>query len=359
MKPAFTKALYYPFIDIPNTAWLKTAMLFWDSISTIVPESAKSPYNGTDTRYLADIGFITPITVNSFSDPVVEVELEFVELFESPEFLNYIISSHRKQIYRTYDNKRDILKQESECWMSRSLIYADKMSHWLRGRLKMFIGEKKQYALASEFVRLYMIKLANKISENNSIALVTDDISSIDLSNAIRYNTINYPRMRSEPIKQGLILDIIINELRISPDTDFESIICFKKKHKDELGRFRTELAKLTLDISLEQPINVLRQEINDLYINQFLPAYNDLKCALDGMRIKWLSDNFLKASLFSASATTIPMVLSGLPLQQALLAGTVCSVLASAITYSVDKTQMLNKNPYSYLLFTKEQFCD
>ena len=33
---AFTRALYYPTIDITNDEWLKTAVLFWDEINTIV-----------------------------------------------------------------------------------------------------------------------------------------------------------------------------------------------------------------------------------------------------------------------------------------------------------------------------------
>ena len=63
--PAFTKALYYPSIDIPNSDWLKTAVLFWDSISTMVPESVSHPYMSNDTEYLADVGFLQPIIINS------------------------------------------------------------------------------------------------------------------------------------------------------------------------------------------------------------------------------------------------------------------------------------------------------
>ena len=35
---AFTRALYYPTIDISNEEWLKTAILYWDEINTIVPQ---------------------------------------------------------------------------------------------------------------------------------------------------------------------------------------------------------------------------------------------------------------------------------------------------------------------------------
>ena len=33
----FSKALFYPTIDIHDEEWLKTAYLFWDEISTLVP----------------------------------------------------------------------------------------------------------------------------------------------------------------------------------------------------------------------------------------------------------------------------------------------------------------------------------
>jgi hypothetical protein len=36
---AFTKSLYYPWIEIKDEAWLKNAFLYWDTIQTIVPES--------------------------------------------------------------------------------------------------------------------------------------------------------------------------------------------------------------------------------------------------------------------------------------------------------------------------------
>ncbi len=60
----FTKALYYPTIDIKNENWLKTAVLFWDEINTIVPSSFENPYRERATQYLSDEGIINPIAVN-------------------------------------------------------------------------------------------------------------------------------------------------------------------------------------------------------------------------------------------------------------------------------------------------------
>lgn len=79
MRPAFSNALYYPTIDIQNTDWLKTAILFWDSISTIVPESLRNPYKVRDTQYLSDIGFLRPLYVNSDDKSVIGIEKDILE----------------------------------------------------------------------------------------------------------------------------------------------------------------------------------------------------------------------------------------------------------------------------------------
>ncbi len=51
---AFTRALYYPTIDITNETWLKTAILYWDEINTIVPSSISHPYKQPATQFLSE-----------------------------------------------------------------------------------------------------------------------------------------------------------------------------------------------------------------------------------------------------------------------------------------------------------------
>ena len=81
------------------------------------------------------------------------------------------------------------------------------------------------------------------------------------------------------------------------------------------------------------------------------MPAFNDFKAALTGSRIKWFTETFLKVSLLSASATGVPMALLGMPVEQAIFAGMGVSVIASAVSYRIDKKHFLRENPYSYLL--------
>lgn len=61
---AFTRALYYPTIDITNETWLKTAILYWDEINTIVPSSISHPYKQPATQFLSEEGVIKPLLVD-------------------------------------------------------------------------------------------------------------------------------------------------------------------------------------------------------------------------------------------------------------------------------------------------------
>ncbi len=72
----FSRALYYPTIDIKNEAWLKSAVLYWDRIETIVPESIQQPYQRRTTRALEDSGILFPHWVNPNSEEVRGLELD-------------------------------------------------------------------------------------------------------------------------------------------------------------------------------------------------------------------------------------------------------------------------------------------
>ena len=191
--------------------------------------------------------------------------------------------------------------------------------------------------------------------------LVTDNISSEHFINSMRLgNDTNLiesrGRQRGNSREQALLLELIIAGLHIAPDTSLSDMVTFKERHKDELGLFRTQLTKLTQGISIDIPVNAVQQELNDLFINEFLPAYNNFKSALKSSKIKWLNDNFLKLSFLSVSTTGVPMAL-GLSVPCALAAGAGVSLIASVCAYNIDKKEKLRENPYSYLLAIEKEF--
>jgi hypothetical protein len=54
-------ALYYPHIDIDDSEWLRSAILFWDALQTIVPRAVRTPYKNKDTNILWKEGFLEPL----------------------------------------------------------------------------------------------------------------------------------------------------------------------------------------------------------------------------------------------------------------------------------------------------------
>lgn len=214
-----------------------------------------------------------------------------------------------------------------------------------------------------------MTILANKICNNYSIAPLTDNVytsnfnEKVKLDNQIELKGGYYRHFRNPNrddfnrrdrdyinLSQGLLTNLVIDSIGFQSSTSLVEIIDFRRKYSDELGRFRTNIAKLTASVSTDKPFETIKQDINDIYINEFIPAYNDCKKALKGAGIKWLAKNFMKVSAISASSTGIPMI-CGLGIPQALLVGAGISLVGSIVAYNVDKQAQLRENPYSYLL--------
>ena len=214
------------------------------------------------------------------------------------------------------------------------------------------------------FANFYMTLLTNRLCEQHSIAPLTDNTYTSNFSNLARldnqvaiYNHWDYPwrdrhiHNRGHQLAQGILMDLSFNGITISDEVSIDDILNFKRQHQDELGMFRANIENLTKNIPVDATIEQIRQQVNDIYVNQFLPGYNDLKKSLSGAGIKWVANNFMKISFFATGGTTLPTALLGLSIPSALLAGAVASVISSVVLYNAEKQDTLRHNPYSYLL--------
>ena len=354
MRPAFSNALYYPTIDIKDTNWLKTAALFWDSIATIVPESLAHPYTQPDTQYLADIGFLRPLYVNPTDKSVVGIEDDILNLLSSPELREAIASPHIDMNGGIWNEKMSYRLRKELDNFSKDSIYREKMSVRVQEEAKYIsrhLDDQEVFYFDREFAYVYMIALANRLCEDHSLGMVTNDSSSFKMGNAAKWGSQSIQRPRDHQLEQGLLLNFIIKDgLSVSPDTPFSDIVSFRTRHRDELGKFKTKLTELTQNLDGDRPIEVMQQEISDLYFNEVEPAFHDLKASLKSSKIKCFAKTLFNISTLSVS-DTVATALLGMSAGQALLAGAGISVVASVIPYNEDKKAILRNNPYSYLL--------
>lgn len=345
----FTKSLYYPSIDIQDEEWLKSAILFWDEINTIVPASIKNPYTSYSSQYLNYEGIVKPIVVDPSDKYVKEIGSNIWKFLNSDagyKVINnfeYGITSHQSSAFR-------------------ALLHTDKISPILIRRIREFVkfivDENGFYELDPGFVSFYMTLLANSISEDKSLALITNNSLNFRFSETLRFDSntceLNdyYATHITKDIilKQGILTNFVIDNIKISESTTLQDILEFKKYHRDELARFRVNLSKLVDSVNNVLSFEALNQSIQAIYSDELLPAYNDLKKALNYSKIKWISDNISKLCVFSVSTTAVPALL-GVGIPQAVFLGAGVSVVSSAIAYNVDKTEKLRKNPYTYLL--------
>jgi hypothetical protein len=351
----FTKALFYPAINIDED-WLKNSVLYWDEIRTIVPSSLCEPYLGDTSRYLTDEGILKVIKVKSDND--------FVSCI-TRDILNYLNTNEGFQLLTQGHGLHAILKKDK---------FSKEISNFFDAYLQKTINERAsefQHALGSgtwfrsnsNLAVFFMTIVANKIGEEKSISLLTDNPLTSNLIDKIRLD--NQIALKSddrrEPyheitddreinLAEALITNLTIRSIRISKQTPIKRIVSFKRYYLDELRLFKINTAKLANNLS-DLSIESLNHQLMNSYNKDFLPSYHNLKKALDSSGIKWRTENFIKISTLSTCTTSMPVTLGGPALPGALLAGADASLIASLVSYNVDKKEKLRKNPYSYLM--------
>ena len=80
---AFSTAMYYPWQDIRDSDWLKTASLYWDKIYTLVAYDEKQPYRTYETRALSDAGILTAFRPTPYRSALVAERLASLAMSES------------------------------------------------------------------------------------------------------------------------------------------------------------------------------------------------------------------------------------------------------------------------------------
>lgn len=116
-------ALYYPHIDIRDGGWLRSAILFWDEVQTIVPTSIRNPYETKDTMICEQEGYLRPLRCDLHPELLEDLGRRVFKLMETPEWRNH------------YGGNSD-----SELRNSNALMYADELGHEMKLRLEELVG---------------------------------------------------------------------------------------------------------------------------------------------------------------------------------------------------------------------------
>jgi len=364
-----SEALFYPWIDIPDEAWLKSALLYWDSVRTIVPESIEAPYSTETGRALQAEGFLAPLRVHSSMEEIEALTDDTLSYLSTNEGAELLVAEPGGRTAEIHVDKLP--------YRVRGLaeIHPEKLPYEIRSLIERLAspGEHDEWLRVDNgFANFYMTLLASRLSERIGARLLTPLAAADRLAVAARldgqlggvvpwrtqatfrrrreYEAFGSRRRMPSHLAAGMLANLAIERMAIAPDTPIERLIDFRERHRDELALFRSKVEELAASVDSDLPAEALRQRITDLYTDQVVPAIANLKAALEGRRIRWLSDGLMKIAFLSAETSTM-LVAAGLAVPTALLAGAGVSFIVSGAMYNVDKRESLRANPYTYLL--------
>jgi hypothetical protein len=355
--------LYYPTINIPKNAWLKSALLYWDEVSSIVP----SDYNGNlllaldrDLEYLIDIEVFRPIkpeTLIFAQDNWEEFEKfqnEFREAVIGKRFQTRLERQSRSVASRIHSNKTQDLRT--------ARVHSNKTSNGLfyfleeKGLAKREDGND-WLQFEQNTALLYMSLLAKYLADIDS------EHTSIGTDRAV-YENFNF--QKANKTNGFPVASLALKNILPSPknNVSIEKIIKFKEKRKDNLKHFNLKLFEFQQKASKSES----NSELKEMAINfqdELIKGVNDLVQVLGDSKIETTLKTVktlvnLKSPTFIASTGAIinnSNNLLNLPIELT----TIGIGVMGGIELSTKYVELKNKNradlrnsPFSYLYLAR-----
>ena len=236
-------------------------------------------------------------------------------------------------------------------------IHADKLPHFLQDELKNYRNPDGFIRTTAGFLGFYMTLLANSICRQDGLSLLTDRVMANDMSNRVLTDRVRkaLPKEQVDNQLEAVLYKMLLDNIQIDPQTPIDKIVAFKRRYRDELGRFRMEMSQLTNLKGDGESFKAISEQARNIYKNGIVPSMNDLKRALDESTIKWMVDNYCKYVISSAAPVALTAV--GLPMTQVLPIGAGLTVGYTILGSWWTKREMMRTSPYSYLLRAKNTF--
>lgn len=353
---SFTHALHYPWIDIRDLGWLKSAALYWDRISTIVPGSIENPYHSIEARTFQEEGVLLPLRVEPDMPEVDQASQDFAIYSRTLEGTTVLLPPG------VVVSREHWPVRESR---ERAVLHPEKMSYELRHRL-LTTGQAQEtdgwLEVNRDVANCYMTILAGNLAQNRGLALLADEERFEPLANLVRRGEAVQPGISdARRMGEAVLANLVMQTVKVTPDTPVEKIIKFRRDHRDELAHFRQAIGRLASQLDKEFPsLEAFQQQMRDIHLDDLEPAINDLKASLRAARTGSFF-SYLKTLAFT-SPITIPatmwtLTLGPLVAPVALLAGAGLSITANVVTFRLDREKLLRENPYSYVLAARSVF--
>lgn len=351
----FEDALYYPTIDIENEAWLKSAALLWNHIFTIVPKSEHKPYKNDCSREFYGARILFPHRVEPSDLYFPELEDEVREYLKTKEGKKAFKRPNHIRHVEDWNDRitREIRSDKMREQYGEFCISIEKFGLGLRDALREYVNDDGYVIASRPFMNFYMTGLANNLCHRGQLALLTDLVYTSELSESMMKNIPNQ-RIGADMMKQGVMYKYILQGIKVDPDTPIDKIIQFREKYQHEIRSFRMQVTDLVNTQNMDGlTAEEIKTQVARLYKMGVLPALKNIEKAMDGQKMKWISDEStnIAVSVISALITQSPII-PLIPLMQEGL-----KMLCRGFNYNSGREDLLIEKPFSLLYRINKQF--
>ena len=335
--------LYYPKIAIPDGAWLRQALLYWDRIGSIIPrELDRADQDIQDLHTLYELNVYRSYNPENFiagdQRLRIEFEQEFIHISKKPSFWKRLPPPES----RRFDSPIHIAKitnNLSEYIQSKGLaILRDRYDSW--------------YQFERSAAWLYMSLLAKYIADSAEETTIPGTDFGLFKDFIFQTEKRNFSASCFELTLQD-ILPVP------SQDTPLEKILEFKTKRMDELISFREVIWDIQNELKNSQEVSQIR-DIASRYSDLINTRVSDLSKTMQ-------EDNFqlwrgsLETLVKTDSIPSLSLVFDPfqIPIEYKLAGLGVLGVI-SVSNYLLDRRnehrKLLRENSFSYLYHAEHE---
>ncbi|WP_027488353.1 DUF6236 family protein [Allorhizobium undicola] len=394
-------ALYYPHIDINDRKWIRSAVLFWNEIKTIVPRAVKNPYESRDSNILYKEGFLEPLRCDLHPDLLDTLGKRVVGLIDSGFFRNDLDSDgmgsdpnaralmHADKIgmsirdqFRQARIHPEKLSPEMRSLAIRAglaamhpeklspelqdmfddlqygMIHPQKMSPYLLDRMRRagrnYHNDGEWLLVDGRFAEVYMSALAALLAKETDLAALTNEEPSMGVNLNSMLDDVK-PSTQSD--KKGALVSLVMEAIRVDPDVRIDKLLAFRRSRETQLAELSAQFEDLSAKITNCETDRELEERARDAYVTRIRPKLEALKGELSDSSIQSVWDGTQRAVTISVPAGGALAYFSGLTGTTLLAAGAAIAITDVAVRTHLARSKARRASPYTYLLDVEKKF--
>ena len=325
----YARALYYPTMNVEDEAWLKSALLYWDKIETIVPVNVAMPFVGYTQEACAAAGVLAPLHVSEMPD----VLRNLGQALTSANWQDIMTQISQRRLYGTSGD------------FENTLLHAEKMSGDLQLVLKEMglLGNEDRngwFQADPQVANLYMSCLAEEVAFHISASSITDKPKEFGFQ--LAKSLANDKHRSSLQNVPATLVQLAFRKLKIDPATPLERLLRFREDHAEELARFRGAMRALAQSVSDVEPGRLIGPVLDDIWQTDVEPS------------VTAIAENLKEGGIATRLEGVVRLI-------GAIQSANVAEVIAQGhnlfASFTSVRKEKKRANPYSYLVDLRAEF--